>query len=159
VGRCPSVSSCSGPDSLPPIPHSSIHINSPPPINHLESSNHRWVDARCFFKTTFGAKQASNAGPVPPREQQSTSNKLSDCRLHPMRRSETGPINQDQLDQAGSTGSTAVAWQHSHQEIDSSSRLLRTRYRTGQLDTWFWVVLLRVLRFPPHFFKKRKEKS
>merc|ERR1712098_583490 len=41
-----------------------------------------------------------------------------------------------------------------NQDIDISSRLLRTRYRTGQLDTWFWVVLLRVLRFPPPFFEK-----
>jgi len=36
-------------------------------------------------------------------------------------------------------------------DADYSSRLFRTRYRPGQLDTWFWVVLLRVLRFPPPF--------
>merc|ERR1711974_62756 len=82
-------------------------------IHHLPSIiwNHQIIDElmRDVFKTTFGAKQASNTGPVPPREEQSTSNKLSDCRLYPMRRSETGPINQNQLDQPGSTGSTAVA--------------------------------------------------
>jgi len=43
-------------------------------------------------------------------------------------------------------------------DADYSSRLFRTRYRPGQLDTWFWVVLLRALRFPPPFLKRDKKK-
>merc|ERR1711974_590961 len=76
-------------------------------IHHLPSIiwNHQIIDElmRDVFKTTFGAKQASNTGPVPPREQQSTSNKLSDCRLDPMRRS-------DWSDQPESTGSSRINW-------------------------------------------------
>merc|ERR1712079_881265 len=60
----------------------------------------------------------------------------------------TGQLSRSYLRRLRSTRST-----------DYSSRLLRTRYRLGQLDTWFWVVLLRVLRFPPLFPKEHtKEK-
>merc|ERR1712226_1642302 len=59
----------------------------------------------------------------------------------------TGQLSRSYLRRLRSTRST-----------DYSSRLLRTRYRLGQLDTWFWVVLLRVLRFPP-LFSKRFEKN
>merc|ERR1719412_3105573 len=79
-------------------------------------------------------------------------NKLSESRgdqplVRSTRGRSTGQLSRSYLRRLRSTRST-----------DYSSRLLRTRYRLGQLDTWFWVVLLRVLRFPP-LFSKRFEKN
>merc|ERR1712105_517513 len=86
---------------------------------------------------------------VPPEG--STKQTLRESGDQPLVRStrgrSTGQLSRSYLRRLRSTRST-----------DYSSRLLRTRYRLGQLDTWFWVVLLRVLRFPPLFFQKiRKE--
>merc|ERR1712154_479669 len=90
------------------------------------------------------------AGNTVPQEV-STKQTLRESGDQPLVRStrgrSTGQLSRSYLRRLRSTRST-----------DYSSRLLRTRYRLGQLDTWFWVVLLRVLRFPP-LFSKRFEKN
>jgi len=53
-------------------------------------------------------------------------------------------------------------WQQNNEYRQRSSegnRLRRTRYRRLLLDAWFWVVLLRVLRFPPQQIKERTKQK
>jgi len=147
-----SVSSCSGPD--PSSPNSSPSFS---PI--VESINHliAFLDdlMRNFLESNliWGLNEAATER----MRGVSTINKLLRLSMMdgPTRQLSTGLINQSTepgSPHSGPANVTVPQLTAANQDIDISSRLLRTRYRTGQLDAWFWVVLLRVLRFPPPFF-------